>query len=140
MFSLLQVIFLGIRLDNVVQWKWAVSSHQPLSPSLPPSLSLSLSHTHTYTRNLSSSYIPSQVVFIPTYLLLLGFLCGLVAYTSHLLYLHLSSSTSQLELQTRKMADILRVTLSCTVWLCTTIFTVSIVIQRNQWAGRKCHC
>ena len=119
MCSLLQVIFLGIKLDQVVQWKWGVSIHMyicrnssralsngTLPPSLPPSS-------------------PLQIVFIPTYLLLLAYLCGVCVYCGYLLFLPFSSSLSPQQLQTRRLADILRAACLVAVGLCVTVFVVS---------------
>jgi hypothetical protein len=92
-FSLVQVIFLGIKMDRVVVWKWAL-------------------------------------VFIPTYLLLVAFVTGWGIYASYLLYLHLYSPTSTPhELQTRRMADVLRLVSSLAIWFCTTVFIGLLVAK-----------
>lgn len=119
MVNLLQFVFLGIQLDRVVNWSWAVSELWWFKstcavryPSLPSSLP-------------SSFLPPSQVVFIPTWILLGLSTIGMGVRVCVLIILY-KVEENQHELDQKKPIDILSVFCGYTIVGCLIVFMVSL--------------
>ena len=105
--NVVQLIFIGIRLDGITQWRWVVSE----------------SVIHTHTHNFISCCFNLQLVLIPTWVLLAGMLVFIMIYACLQCYL-ISMEENQLDKELRKP---LVATNIISFFLSTVSFTLFLV-------------